>query len=110
MDIKKQMTAATNGIWVYWDEVEVLLKSSSKLFITIRENSTIDGKINEYELAKQFAEHFVIDWRGITNDGVDFPCTPENKKLLFDCSLKFYQFIISAVANFDTLKEVEIKN
>jgi hypothetical protein len=46
----------------------------------------------------------VIDWRGITVDGKEHPCTRENKKSLFeDASTKWLAEQIEAAINDDSL-------
>jgi hypothetical protein len=119
MDITQTLKASEEGIWVDWkDGVSVKLRMSPELLQKIRKTCTkkiMDKGVIREELD---AEHFdemlneqvILDWKGITNEGKPFPCTPENKALLMKKSVAFSTFINQACLELENVKESELKN
>ena len=49
----------------------------------------------------------IVDWEGITKDGKEFPCTPENKRFIMDNSIEFVNFANKCLKQLRAAIEVE---
>ncbi len=106
MDIKLNKKA-NEGTWVVWkhngQEARVLLRPLSRRASRTVLAGTVDVKgkkplPNMRRFFEESIEAQIIDWENIRVDAgdgkgaVDFPCTPENKRMLLEFD-PFYDFV-----------------
>jgi hypothetical protein len=55
--------------------------------------------LDQYELGYQMFNRMVKNWSGVTDeDGADLPCTPANKRLVYEYDDAFASEVLSEVA------------
>jgi len=96
-------------------EVKIKMLSFSKAFgINLRRNpDKIDGVIDETTLEELYFvyDECLEDWKGFeTPDGKELKCNPKNKKLYFEASREFSEFVIEKQQELRDSFETSLKN
>lgn len=110
MDIRKTIDAAQNGKWLDYKGAQILVRTSPAIVAAIRKQCLSDGILNEEKLEIALAESMIVDWKGLTDNGAEFKCTDENKRLLLDSSFSFRRFINESIIGIEDIGEAELKN
>lgn len=106
------------AVWVeYNDEITVQIKHVPREAMagilrqatrtTWDKNHQPENTIDNLKFGELVGDAAIIDWRGLVDGDQEFPCTPENKRLLMRKWANFARFVADCSSDLDRLMAAE---